>query len=229
MKNFSTGAARSLAARTVFAIAAAWLVTGSAEAAAECKFRPNAPDKHVVVKHDTLWDISGKFLEHPWCWPQVWGMNKEEIRNPHWIYPGQTIWFDRARGRLTLVRPGDQAGGASGVTRLSPQIRTEPMGAGAIQSVSRQVIDGLISRSLVVEAGQLEAAPRIVAGSEAGRIYLGKNDRVYVRGNLDGVTEFDVFRPGKPLTDPDTGKVMAYEATNVGKARLVTQIGRAHV
>jgi hypothetical protein len=229
MKNFSTGAARSLAARTTVAMAAAWLSAGFAQAATDCKFRPNAPDKHVVVRHDTLWGISGTFLEHAWCWPQVWGMNKEEIHNPHWIYPGQTVYFDREHGRLTLNRPNGQGvgngngnAGDNGPLKLSPQVRTESMGlGGAIQSVSRQVIDGLISKSLVVETEELDASPRIVAAADGSRIYIGKGDRIYVRGNLGATTEFQVFHPGTPLTDPDTHKIMGYETTNVGAARVV--------
>jgi hypothetical protein len=115
MKNFSTVGTR-LAAVALFACVLAGPVQ-----AATCEFRPNAPDQHLVVKRDTLWDISGKFLEHPWCWPQVWGMNKEEIRNPHWIYPGQIIYFDRVNKRLSLNPPGsvdDGAAGQPGVTRL---------------------------------------------------------------------------------------------------------------
>jgi nucleoid-associated protein YgaU len=109
MKNSSTGAARSLvglAATAAWGVAIALAATAPARAAPTCTFRANAPDQHVVVKRDTLWDISGAFLEHPWCWPQVWGMNRDEIRNPHWIYPGQVIYFDRAHNRLTLIRPG---------------------------------------------------------------------------------------------------------------------------
>ena len=83
MKNFSTGVARSLAIRAAAAAVFASCAAVSAQAATNCAFRPNAPDQHVVVKGDTLWDISGAFLEHPWCWPQVWGLNREEIRNPH--------------------------------------------------------------------------------------------------------------------------------------------------
>src|SRR6059058_3506370 len=100
MKNSSTVVTRLAAAALV-----ACVVAGPVQAAT-CAFRPDAPDQHLVVKGDTLWDIAGAFLEHPWCWPQVWGMNRDEIRNPHWIYPGQIIYFDRQHGRLTLVKPG---------------------------------------------------------------------------------------------------------------------------
>jgi nucleoid-associated protein YgaU len=193
--------------------------------AAECSFRPNAPDQHLVVKGDTLWDISGAFLEHPWCWPQVWGMNRDEIRNPHWIYPGQVVYFDRVRGRLSLTRPGQPDPDASlpPVTRLSPQVRTEDMGTAgaAIPAIPAGAIEPFLTQPLVVEPGELEAAPRIAAAQE-DRVYLGEGDRVYVRGALNGATSFQVFRPGKELLDPDTGKVVAHEAAYVGAARLLT-------
>ena len=229
MKNFSTGAVLPLAARaaaTLAVVVAAGGLAAPASAAPECRFRPNAPDQHVVVKRDTLWDISGKFLEHPWCWPQVWGMNRDEIRNPHWIYPGQIIYFDRARGRLTLTRPGsaDADAGLPPLTKLSPQVRTEQMEGAAISSIPAGVIEPFLTQPLVVEPRALEAAPRIAAAPES-RVYLAEGDRIYVRGALNGATNFQVFRPGKALRDPDTGKVVAHEAAYVGAARLVKQAG----
>jgi hypothetical protein len=217
MKNFITVGAR---------IAATLLILGAGTApalAAQCAFRPNAPDQHVVVKGDTLWDISGTFLEHPWCWPQVWGMNREEIRNPHWIYPGQIVYFDRKNGRLSLNPPGsngDGDGRGARDGRLSPQLRTEGLGKDAVKSIASGVIEPFLSRPLVVEADELLGAPRIAASQE-GHVYLGKDDKVYVRGELKGGTSFQVFRPGNPLTDPATGKVIAHEAVYLGTVKLL--------
>ncbi|CAH0153722.1 hypothetical protein SRABI118_00580 [Massilia sp. Bi118] len=230
MKNFSTGVVRSLTGRTAAVALAAVLAlpaqAAPASAGPHCSFRPNAPDQHVVVKRDTLWDISGKFLEHPWCWPEVWGMNRDEIRNPHWIYPGQIIYFDRAHGRLTLTKPGtlDADAGLPPVTRLSPQIRTEELERGAISSIPSSAIEPFLTQPLVIEPGELNAAPRIAAAPET-RVYLAEGDRIYVRGALNGATSFQVFRPGKPLVDPDTGKVVAHEAAYVGSAKLVKEAG----
>ncbi len=215
MKNFSTVSAR---------IAAAALFTGllalPAQAATVCEFRPNAPDQHLVVKGDTLWDISGKFLEHPWCWPQVWGMNKEEIKNPHWIYPGQIVYFDRLNRRLSLNKPGSgDGGGANGTVRMSPQIRTEGLGVDAIASIPSSVIEPFLSQPLVVEADEMSGAPRIIAARES-RIFLAKDEKVYVRGPLKGITSFQVYRPGIPLKDPGTGKLLAYEAAYLGTVKL---------
>lgn len=212
MKNFSTVSAR---------LAVAALFTGLLAApaqAAKCEFRANAPDQHKVVKGDTLWDISGTFLEHPWCWPQVWGMNKEEIKNPHWIYPGQIIYFDRVNGRLSLNKPGSD-GGVNGNNRLQPQLRTEGLGNDAISSISSNVIDPFLSQPLIIESKELDTAPRIVAAQD-GHVFLGKDDKVYVRGNLNGVSSFQVFRPGAPLRDPDTKRIIAYEAVYLGSVKV---------
>jgi hypothetical protein len=230
MKNFSTRAARSLAAAlAVHAIA--WLPASSVQAAPACTFRPNAPDQHVVVRGDTLWDIAGAFLEHPWCWPQVWGMNRDEIRNPHWIYPGQTVYFDRAGGRLTLTRPGAPAAadgqGAGELTRLHPQVRSEALyGGNPVPAIPSGAIEPFLTQPLLVEPAQLAQAPRIAAARE-DRSWLGEGDRIYVRGDLGtgDATVFQVFRPGKALIDPDTGATVAHEAQYLGTVRLAAVAG----
>jgi hypothetical protein len=214
MKNFSTVGAH-LACAALFSVLAAPAVQ-----AANCKFLANAPDQHLVVKGDTLWDISGKFLEHPWCWGQVWGMNREEIRNPHWIYPGQIVYLDRAAGRLRLgKRINARDGGDPTTTRLSPQLRMEGLGKDAVPSIPSNVIEPFLSQPLIIEADELKDAPRIIATQE-GRVYLGKGDKAYVRGDLKGGTSFQAFRPAKPLYDPATKAVIGYEAFYLGTVAL---------
>ncbi|MFC0351744.1 LysM peptidoglycan-binding domain-containing protein [Undibacterium danionis] len=184
----------------------------------KCQFLPNAPDKHVVVKGDTLWGISGKFLQNPWCWPEVWGMNKDEIRNPHWIYPKQIVYFDRVNGRLRLANPFD--GAATGITKLSPQTRSMGLeGNNAIPAIPNNLIEPYLSQPLIIEKDEFAAAPRIVAAQE-GRVYMGKGDKVYVRGELKNGTSFQVFRPGVALKDPDTREIIGYEAVYIGTVKL---------
>ena len=214
MKKFSTAVA-SLA----FAVSALSSLPILAQAAARCEFLANAPDSHLVVRGDTLWDISGHFLQHPWCWPQVWDMNREQIRNPHWIYPGQVVYFDRANGRLRLGKPTG-SGSSGGTVRISPQVRIEGLGQSAIPAIPAGDIEPFLSSPLVIEANELAGTPRIVAAQE-GHVFLAKNDKAYVRGDLKDDTSFQVFRPGTPLKDPETKKVIGYEAVFLGTVKLV--------
>lgn len=222
MKNFSTVGAR---------LVIAMLFSGAAAGAqgAVCSFLPGAPDQHRVAAGDTLWDIAGRFLEHPWCWGQVWGMNRAEIRNPHWIYPGQIVYFDRAAGRLSLNPPGAGGAGAPGqpgVTRLSPQLRAEGLGREAVAAIPSGVIEPFLTQPLIIETDELAHAPRIVATQE-NHVFLGKNDKAYVRGELNGGSSFQVFRPGQPLKDPATGSVLGYEAFYLGTLMLRAEASRA--
>jgi hypothetical protein len=196
--------------------------------ASRCAFLPNAPDQHKVVRGDTLWDISGHFLQHPWCWPQVWDLNREQIRNPHWIYPDQIVYFDRVAGRLRLAA----APGTAGIPqiRLSPQARAEALGRDAIPSIPTNAIEPFLTQPLIVEETALADAPHIVATHE-NHVYLGKGDKAYVRGNLRGATQFQVFRPSRPLRDPVTNAVIGHEAAYPGIARLdraASAEGEAH-
>lgn len=212
MKKFST-AALVFAFATAFGSLAA--APGAQAAASVCAFLPNAPDQHVVVRGDTLWDISGKFLVHPWCWPQVWNMNRDEIRNPHWIYPGQIVYFDRVNGRLRLGQAGTDAKGG----RLSPQVRIEGMGRGAVTSIPASAIEAFLTQPLIIEEDELNGTPHIVAAQE-GHVYLGKGEKAYVAGDLKDSTSFQAFRPGAPLKDPETKKVIGYEAAFLGTLKL---------
>ena len=223
MKKFSTaGLLFALACTAATAAAPA----DAAPAAANCQFLANAPDQHQVVSGDTLWSISGRFLQHPWCWPQVWGLNRDQISNPHWIYPGQVVYFDRASGRLRLGRSvGDNSDGRLPTVRLSPQTRIEGMGSDAIPAIPASAIEPFLTQPLLVEENTLQNAPRIIQGGE-GHVNLGKGDTAYVRGDLQGTTVFQVFQPAKPLRDPDNGAILGYEAAYLGIVKL-TRAARA--
>jgi len=217
MKNFSTVSTR-------YALAALFAASSAASAAPlTCEFRADAPDRHVVVKGDTLWDISGVFLQKPWCWPTVWGMNRDEIANPHWIYPGQIIWFDRAAGRLRLGNQlGEGVNDPASTQKLEPRIRSEGLGKDAVPSIPPGVIEPFLTQPLIIEDDELKGAPRIVATQE-GRVFLGKGDKAYVRGDLKDNSAFQAFRPGAPLKDPLTKKVIGYEAFYLGTLKLQTE------
>jgi hypothetical protein len=210
-------------------LVAAWLpVAGAAD---EVQIAENAPDRYVVVKGDTLWSISGRFLKDPWRWPDVWGLNKDEIKNPHWIYPGDVVILDFSGKTPRLRREGDTAGGSGSgdgsrgewdlvTTKLSPTIRTEELAALAIPTISLKTIGPFLTHALIVGDRELEGAPILVASQE-NRVVLSKGDVAFTKGVVweDG-SEWNVFRPGRTMIDPDTKEVLGREAVHLGDAKI---------
>ncbi len=178
----------------------------------------NAPDSYTVKRGDTLWGISTMYLKSPWRWPELWGMNLDQIRNPHLIYPGQILYLDKTGGRARL-RVGQQIG-PDGSVKLSPRIRSTGIGDGAIPSIPFHLIEPFLTEAVIFSANELEAAPRIV-GTQENRVVLGKGELAYVRGEIAPQREFRVFREPKALRDPETKEILGYEATYVGAAEYV--------
>ena len=183
---------------------------------------PNAPDAYTVKPRDTLWDISKLFLKSPWRWPELWGMNLDQIRNPHLIYPGQVLYLDKTNGRARL-RLGQRVGDGVSV-RLSPRVRSTELGDGALPSIPFHLIEPFLNEALIFQGNELETAPRIV-GTQEGRVILGRGDTAYVRGDLGAARDYRIFREATPLRDPATGNVLGYEARFVGAAEYTRQGG----
>jgi len=185
------------------------------------KLQDNAPEKYVVVKGDTLWDISGRFLKDPWRWPQIWNMNRSEIKNPHWIYPGDMVVLDRSgkEPRLSLVK-----GNAGGMTtvKLSPGVRATNISNDAIPAIPISVIHPFLSQPRVVPKGAFDDAPFIL-GSNDERVVLASGDDAFATGGKPGVTRWNVLRPGKALKDPESGEVLGYEVVYLGDARTLVE------
>ncbi len=179
---------------------------------------PNAPDSYTVKRGDTLWGISGMFLKSPWRWPELWGMNLQQIRNPHLIFPGQMLYLDKSNGRARL-RVGTPVG-MNGEVRLSPRVREGSLDD-AITTVSVHLLEPFFNEAVIFDnSDELVKAPRIVATQE-GRYMVSRGETAYIRGDTAGRKEFRLFREPKPLRDPKTKEVLGYEAMYVGSADLV--------
>jgi hypothetical protein len=191
----------------------------------ELAIRENAPDRHVVVKGDTLWDISAKFFKDPWKWQQIWGLNKDTIKDPHWIYPGDVVFLDRATGTL---RVGEESAPAethstviaNDIVKLSPRARELADERGSIPSIPYNVIAPFLAKPLVIENNDFSSAPTLI-GTYEQRELLSTNDVAYVK-NLpaDKGAQWQIFRPGKTFIDPDTAEVLGNEVIYLGDAVL---------
>jgi len=179
------------------------------------KLQDNAPDRYIVEKGDTLWGIAGKFLKDPWRWPEIWGLNQDQIKNPHRIYPGEVIVLDRTKTPAQLAISG-------GTIKLAPQVRVEPLAEQAIPSIPPKFIEPFLSQPLVIEEGALQLAPRIV-GTQEGTVYLGAGNVAYVRGIGESKeANWQIFRQGRALVDPDTNRTLGFEAIFLGTARVLS-------
>jgi hypothetical protein len=190
---------------------------------------PNAPESYTVKRGDTLWAISGMFLKSPWRWPELWGMNMEQVRNPHRIYPGQTLYLEKANGLARLRMGPVPSGMPTETVRVSPRTRISALPDTSIPALPADAIEPFLNEAIIVPDGELERAPRIVAGPD-DRVLLTRGDRAYVRGrNGTPLVErdprqadtFRVYRSAVPLKDPLTGQVLGYEAAYLGSAELV--------
>lgn len=188
---------------------------------------PNAPDSYTVKRGDTLWAISKLFLKSPWRWPELWGMNMTDIKNPHLIYPGQTLYLDKSNGRARLT---SRRGGAESLetVKLSPRTRSSNLPDASIPTLQNNLIEPFLTEPIIVEEATLLAAPRFVSAQE-GRVFISEGDRAYAR-SADGLQlstadgnprDFRVFRNATALKDPGTGEILGYEAQFVGRAKLI--------
>ncbi len=190
----------------------------------------NAPDSYKVKRGDTLWAISKLFLKSPWRWPELWGMNKADIQNPHLIYPGQMLYLDKSNGRARLSsRPGASGSDNLETVKLSPRTRKTDLKSDSIPTIDNHLIEPFLSEPIIADEATITSAPRFVATQE-GRVLLSKSDRAYARsasgaGLLtvpkDAPRLYRVFRDAKPLKDPGTGEILGYEAQFLGRAELV--------
>lgn len=174
-------------------------------------FVDGTPGAYTVQKGDTLWGIANRFLKSPWQWPEVWRINQDQVRNPHRIFPGDIIRFDRMGGTAVVASE-------PGVVRLSPKVRAEGLSQ-EIPAIPANAITPFLTRPLVVETDQkLSDAPRVLGGEDR-RVILGAGNLIYV----DGIAEneglrWQVFRPGKAILDPDTGEALGFDAVFLGEA-----------
>lgn len=200
---------------TTLILAVAATVCSAAEP--QLQLADKAPQQHIVVRGDTLWDISAQFLKEPWRWPEIWRMNRDQIKNPHLIYPGDVIVLEYDADGNPLLRVKGRTMGTNGNGRLQPRIYSEQLEQ-SIPPIPPNVIEPFISVPLVIDVNGLDSAPRIVA-TQQDRVFLGNGDLAYVENADATQQDWQIYRNGKPLLNPaDNKQILGYEAFYLGSA-----------
>jgi LysM repeat protein len=196
----------------------------------------DAPDRYTVKKGDTLWDIAKVFLRDPWYWPEIWYVNPQ-VKNPHLIYPGDTLALVSLNGKpqVSVAQRGPEGAAADAAaaatdtaaegagptrsgnaTRLSPQVRSEPITA-AVTAVSYNSIAAFIGKPEFLSKTQVDSGPYIV-GIRDRHLAGGTDHDIYASGLNSAETgmRYNIYHVDSPVRDPETNKVMGYRTLFVG-------------
>ncbi len=199
---------------TAAATALTVLVLAGAARAQAPQIADGAPSSYTVQKGDTLWGISGKFLKDPWRWPDIWRMNRDEIKNPHRIYPGDNIRLEYVEGQPQLVLTRD-------TVQLSPTTRVTSLDAEAIPSIPPGDVEPWFTRNIVTGRSGLHGSAEILSGRNDARVVRGAGDVVYVLGIDQKAGDYwYIYRPIGAIRNINSTEVLGYESRYLGTARV---------
>ncbi|HAT41107.1 MAG TPA: peptidoglycan-binding protein [Rheinheimera sp.] len=203
--------------------------------AEQLTIKSDAPKSYTVKQGDTLWDISGMYLEKPWLWPSLWKMNPQ-VANPHLIYPGDVLHLTYdADGKPVLsvsnqtvaklspdtsgsaMANGEVRGGD--VRKLSPEARKTLKSSKAITTLPLQMIRPFLTYEQALTEEQINGLPYVLGADEQVK-NVSSGHILYVRGKVDQGAAYGVYRKGKQYVDPASGEVLGYETKLVGTARV---------
>lgn len=200
----------------------------------ELKLKADAPTLYQVKTGDTLWDIAGLYLQHPWLWPRLWKLNPQ-VNNPHLIYPGDQLhlMFDADGQPILSVNSKQQLSGGSALAsdtqvssssstalKLTPKIRRLAKEDKAIPAISLAVIEPFLSEEQLVSEQQLESLPYVLGGQQNVKNAVSGH-MLYVKGELDQTQRYGIYRQGEAYDDPETGDVLGYEAVLMAEAKVL--------
>ncbi|MEA3246210.1 MAG: LysM peptidoglycan-binding domain-containing protein [Gemmatimonadota bacterium] len=217
--------------RTLLAIAAA---VGGAPAVAVAQEPTGRPATHTVKKGDTLWDLAREYLGDPFQWPQIYRLNGELIKDPHWIYPGQVFKLPggTAVAPAAAAPSGQQQQAGPRASRTSTMTVFDPRTRGVGAAASRQALLTAAPRT-AVRAGEYLQSPFMwaVGGPADGGHIDGTAETLGVGINADvrpiqALEEVYVTLPRGTAASPGA-RLMSYRLGDVitGQGQVVVPTG----
>ena len=214
------------------------------------------PDTYTVKPGDTLWDLSGRFLNNPWYWPKIWSYNPE-VSNPHWIYPGNLLKFypasEEAPTRVEPVGPGTPIADASSaaeeeeadsapVKELEDFSRADLRAPATVEQSEAVAVAGPYKVGYVPPRSRMArhdsfVTPRELAESGSLRasfeekLMLSSRDRAYARFDKPAEVKvgetYVVYKTERPIYHPQTKELFGYQSVVLGSAKVTAVDDRA--
>ena len=183
----------------------------------QLKINDNAPKTYVVKKGDTLWDISGIFLEQPWLWPKLWRLNPE-INNPHLIYPGDILRlvFDEQGQPMLVVEPVK----VKPSYKWTPKVRQQNKNDSAIRLLPLEVVAPFIKYDHLFSEEELELFPHVI-GSDEGYRSSVTGFKIYVNKDLELAKTYAIYNKGEEIIDPETEESLGYYVDLVATGQAI--------
>lgn len=177
----------------------------------ELQVKDSAPKSYIVVKGDTLWDISAMFLNEPWLWPKLWRLNPD-INNPHLIYPGdelRLVYDEQGQPMLVKGKPK---------LKWSPTARKQLKDQNPITILPLEHLAPYLNYSMVLTEQKIAKSAYILGGDEK---YKSNVDGaiLYVKGEIVVGQNYAIYHKGDELIDPETNQHLGYNAILVGTAK----------
>ncbi|MCP4694075.1 MAG: LysM peptidoglycan-binding domain-containing protein [Desulfobacterales bacterium] len=171
---------------------------------------------YTVKEGDTLWDLSRRFANSPWQWPDMWKDNRH-IANPHEIYPGDRIRLYRRKDveRLLDTDALDTDDSLDGAPAPRPTYRYS-----GIDKV------GFVRETPITPVGALYR-------EHARKEMISAKNRVYIKPNGDARLApgglYTVYRIRGRVYSPVTGAYLGAQHVLLGVVEILQEEPRLYV
>jgi hypothetical protein len=184
---------------------------------------------HIIIKGDTLWDISDSELNEPMLWPRLWHVNPQ-VENPDLIYPGTRIWIPTREELMRLTKDMPMPEGMV-IPTTEPVVEELPLDFPAYEPVPieppKPPVEYLVDRKVLLSSGWVSNEyPGIgeVAYADRSRNLFGKSESVFIKtdSNVSVGDQFLTIRKIKEVKHPMTGEKVGYQIRVTGLLEVMS-------